>query len=492
MHRHRIPILLMLCVALCWTHARAEEWYQLYEKGKEAVERQQWDQAITYLSEAIGKKDEESAKARTYGVTFVDYFPYLYRAVAYYNTGKYDLAERDLQKSEQFGEVKEARDDTGAAGLLDRYKKLLGNRPQIAEKFNEAIGYYNKKEYQKAIDGFGAVLQLDPNHIEAKQYLAKAKEEANKPPPIAEDKGKNNKERIDQELRAGIDAFNKKNYPTAKDHFKAVLTLDKSNVEAANYLQKITDETQRIDLLKRTFADGMQLFNEGDLDGAQSKMQAVLKLDNTYADAKTYLKRINDKRAEAEAAYKQGVAFFNKKDMGSAEAKFTEAIAIDQGLREAREYLTRIRNSRGVAATEQHADSVVQLARQLFDAGRLKQAKGTFLAARSLGADVSSYLNRIDDIETKGRDGIIAYFKGQYDESIRQLSEATSIPNKNKAIYAVLACAYGAKYFLTGAEDEELQQKAIDTYKTVRNLDEQYRLDSRYISPKIIALFPTQ
>jgi hypothetical protein len=45
-----------------------------------------------------------------------------------------------------------------------------------------------------------------------------------------------------------------------------------------------------------------------------------------------------------------------------------------------------------------------------------------------------------------------------------------------------------ARFFLEGDEDADLRTRALDTYRVAQRLDATYALDSRYVSPKIIAL----
>ncbi len=47
---------------------------------------------------------------------------------------------------------------------------------QIEEKFNQGLGHYSEGDYQEAIEIWGGVLNLDPNHKSTLEYIQKARE----------------------------------------------------------------------------------------------------------------------------------------------------------------------------------------------------------------------------------------------------------------------------------------------------------------------------
>ena len=57
--------------------ARADLWYQHYQKAEEALKRQDWEVAVEELNQAIQRRGDSGARVRTYGMRTTDYFPYL-------------------------------------------------------------------------------------------------------------------------------------------------------------------------------------------------------------------------------------------------------------------------------------------------------------------------------------------------------------------------------------------------------------------------------
>jgi len=72
---------------------------------------------------------------------------------------------------------------------------------------------------------------------------------------------------------------------------------------------------------------------------------------------------------------------------------------------------------------------------------------------------------------------------------LKLLSEAFFVYGTNPNVQAFLGSAYATEYFLSGEADKESLQKALTEFDNVKKLDSNYRLDSRYFSPRILELF---
>jgi tetratricopeptide (TPR) repeat protein len=91
-------------VLLLAATAALASWYDDYDAGLTAARSGQWSTVIQKMTAAINGNPKENDKARTYGAIFINYHPYYYRAVAYLNTGKYEQAISDLERSSGTGE----------------------------------------------------------------------------------------------------------------------------------------------------------------------------------------------------------------------------------------------------------------------------------------------------------------------------------------------------------------------------------------------------
>jgi len=101
----------------------------------------------------------------------------------------------------------------------------------------------------------------------------------------------------------------------------------------------------------------------------------------------------------------------------------------------------------------------------------------------------TEYLQKINSVEKQVKEGLTSFFEGNKTQSIKLLSEALFAYGTNPNVQAFLGSAYATEYFLSGEGDKESLQKALTEFDNVKKLDSNYRLDSRYFSPRILELF---
>lgn len=80
-------------------------WYDDYEDGLAAAQAGNWPVVIQKMTAAINAKPKEGNKEKSYGTIFINYKPYYYRGIAYFNTGKHEQAIADLEKAMSPGSV---------------------------------------------------------------------------------------------------------------------------------------------------------------------------------------------------------------------------------------------------------------------------------------------------------------------------------------------------------------------------------------------------
>lgn len=115
-------------------------WYDDYDAGINAANKGQWSVVVQKMSAAIAAHPKEGDKERTYGAIFISYHPYYYRGVAYLNSGKYEQAISDFEKTSGPGETNLGELDV----LMQRAKTKLEAasapppaptpQPQIAQR----------------------------------------------------------------------------------------------------------------------------------------------------------------------------------------------------------------------------------------------------------------------------------------------------------------------------------------------------------------------
>jgi len=422
-------IYLLACVFVFVLPAKADEWYESYAKGLDSFRDQQWQQAINQFTEAINEKSDSRANAKTYGLHFIDYFPYVYRGVAYFKIGDKARALADLERAEREHVVGNARDDADAQQLLREYLDLArkSNAPQPDPNYADGLKLYNQKNYRDAIEKFKAVPESSPQRKDAVRYLGMAQEE---------------QQRLDAEVT----------------------------------------QKEKKERINRAFAAGVQLFNQKNLDKAEEQFKAVLQLDNTRADARDYLEKIDNLRNATRLAA-------NESRTTEANAKKKPPLTTPTTRPEVKEPV------RGPAvertATETPAQGLLREGIALFQTGKIRQARAKFVELKGLdpnSTEVERYLRDISALREKARRGIAAFFEGDYNRAIATLKESSSNGTDDPHTLAFLACSYAAQFLLGGAEDNDLRQHAVQVFSMAKAVDANYALDAKYISPQIVAL----
>ena len=108
-------------IALFAATAAFGSWYDDYDAGVTAARKGQWQVVVQKMNGAIKGNATENDHTRTYGAIFINYHPYYYRGVAYLNTGKYEQAISDFEKTSGPGEVNLG----GLSDLMQRAKSKL-------------------------------------------------------------------------------------------------------------------------------------------------------------------------------------------------------------------------------------------------------------------------------------------------------------------------------------------------------------------------------
>lgn len=83
----------------------AAKWYENYQEAEYLMEREGWIRAIELLKQAIDEEPEPGERKRTYGVHFIEYYPYLKLGEAYLETRDSENARRYCEKAQEKGEA---------------------------------------------------------------------------------------------------------------------------------------------------------------------------------------------------------------------------------------------------------------------------------------------------------------------------------------------------------------------------------------------------
>ncbi len=96
MKKHLVVLFWLL---ILFSSSMAEEWFQFYQQGLEAIQEKNYTQAIEKFEAALQQESTDKQKVRTYGMHFISYYPNREIGIAHFYLGNISDARRYLQIS---------------------------------------------------------------------------------------------------------------------------------------------------------------------------------------------------------------------------------------------------------------------------------------------------------------------------------------------------------------------------------------------------------
>lgn len=477
----RRAILASMIVALAGRMAGAEEAYQSYEAGVKALNSGNCQAAVSSFQAAIAKDGKESAKKRTYGMNFIQYYPHVYLAKALACAGDKAKAMEEVQIAESQGAYRggeiasiKAQIATPTPAPTTPTPPPTVTTPSVDPKLAAAqkaadagFAAYQKKDWERAVASFKEALANDGANAQAKKYLPLALKEQAK------------KQQVDGAVAAAQSFFNSKKFVEAKAKADEALRLDPQNTVALDLSRRAADEalkapTPTLDAAaqaKEKAAEeaklGKQAALSGDWPGAFDHYTAANRLDPGNADIIQALAEASKEKDKAELARKADGEIKQARDLMAAssysEAKkhADQALALDPGNQDARRLLSDINAA---------------LARAVPPTTPPSTATATPVAGAA---------------KEKLRDGVRAFYSGKYDDALEKLGNARADLQALPAFHLYVGASYFSKYLLAGEQDASLKQNAVAEFKRARELDPAFRPDPKVLSPRIVEAFQT-
>jgi tetratricopeptide (TPR) repeat protein len=133
-----IRVVLALVVGLAAAiPAGADQWYEHYGRAEKALLEGDHATAIRELNAALERRGDSAARARTYGMRVIAYFPYLKLGIAYLMAGEPEAALRAFDTETQLGAID---DNAEAAGELERFRRRANDALEQRRLSNEREG----------------------------------------------------------------------------------------------------------------------------------------------------------------------------------------------------------------------------------------------------------------------------------------------------------------------------------------------------------------
>lgn len=356
-----------VCLALLLSSpALADLWYEYYERAEAAMSRGDWAEAVSQLQAALEEKGDSSHQARTYGMNFVDYFPYYKMGIAYFNLGQMDAAAQAFDIEEQLGAIAKSAD---ALADLQQYRdRIAGERAAAAENekakieqlvqdnLGEAKRLENAGDLQGALGAVDRALAVAQDHAGALAVQQRLRQAV-----AAQAQEAQLRQRIDTLVGEGRSLLASNRFGEAASTFDRALALrddaairqlrDQAQTRLRAELEAQQTAEQQRAMITGSLEKASRLESAGSFAGALEELQSVLVLEPRNSRALQMKERLLRAQGEKEAADASRQALSDhlaKAEKNFNDGRFTEtlasanlALAVDPGNAKALQWIRR-------------------------------------------------------------------------------------------------------------------------------------------------------
>ena len=296
--------------------AAADSWYEAYDRAEGALAAQNWSEAVRHLNSALEQKPSSGSNLRTYGMRFVDYFPYLKLGIAYFHLGQTDAALQALETEERQGAL--GRSAEAQAQLLD-YRGRIEKRKAAEELARAsrapaviAAGLTSARELEQqgrlddALAAVDRALAVSPDEPEAQQLRRRLltmiadrlrlEDEADRFTKLVL-QGKHELEL--GQLRQAAARFSEALELKRDDEAQTLLAEAQGRIRAELAARPGVTERQRFIVESFTRASGFEA--AGELGRALAELQAIFALDPQNPEARVAQRRVIQAQSAAES-----------------------------------------------------------------------------------------------------------------------------------------------------------------------------------------------
>lgn len=154
-----LAVLSLLLLLLILKPSWAETWKDAYLQGLDLMDAQRWEDAVQAFNRAIQTNTHEDRHVRLYGMRY-GYFPHLYKGIALYRLGKWDVAIQSLEES-----LRQGFSEEGARYMdLSRKRQPAVDQPWVFrgtwwDYYERGLLYSDRELWNSAVENFRDALK---------------------------------------------------------------------------------------------------------------------------------------------------------------------------------------------------------------------------------------------------------------------------------------------------------------------------------------------
>ena len=227
----------------------------------------------------------------------------------------------------------------GAKDYINRIEQTFSE--VVDSIFVRGVSHYEQANYSQALTEMERVLALDPDHAEAKKYVALIRSKQSDLEKIKLTLKKKQEEeirdrRISNYLKKGIDYYEGKQWMKAIRSFEEVLALAPDHKVALEHI------------VNCYYQEGVTLHREEKLLEALDAFNNILKIDPTHAEAMGQISEIEKEcKQKAEDYNREGLVEYTKGNLKEAIQAWENALRFNPDLETAKKNLERAQKEIG-------------------------------------------------------------------------------------------------------------------------------------------------
>ena len=339
-----------------------------------------------------------------------------------YKTGEKLYHEDDLDRSKTvFKEILQL--NKGHNGALKYLAKIDSVTSYLSsEYYYRGLGFYNQRHLNRSRDAFNRVLELNPNHSEARHYLKKIDQEL-----------ESNEEFVQSLMREAYRLERSGKYLEASRKYDKILEINRDNEKARKQLEILQAYIKTI--VNRKFKRARSLFNKGKYEEARLAFEDILSIRPMHQESKNYLKRIREIESDKIEEYFQlAKKYFEENRWNAALKECENVLALYPDHAEAKKMQSDI-------WTRTSIEELQDKGMQLFNNGEYHRALNIFeqilekdsghIIAKSYVDECRTKLNK--KIAELFNSGMRFYTSGNYEAAIREWNRILALDPSNES-----------------------------------------------------------